>query len=116
MYMARQLSFAGVTFEIRELPLAVDFVEMYNSAVSLVSCENSFMGFVFWQEMAHLDYCGINAGISHGVLADQIGRTFYIFVFFPAPSHFFLQENVCHANCIFMYSHANFHSLVLNPC
>ena len=83
--MARQLSFAGVTFEIRELPLAVDFVEMYNSAVSLVSCENSFMGFVFWQEMAHLDYCGINAGISHGVLADQIGRTFYIFFFFQHP-------------------------------
>ena len=57
--MARQLSFAGVTFEIRELPLAVDFVEMYNSAVSLVSCENSFMGSVSWPEMPHLDYCGI---------------------------------------------------------
>ena len=114
--MARQLSFAGVTFEIRELPLAVDFVEMYNSAVSLVSCEDSFMGFVSWPEMAHLDSCGINANKSHSILARPNWKGVLHFRFFRAPSHIFFRENVCHANCIYMYSHANFHSLVLNPC
>ena len=37
MYMTRQLSFAGVTFDIRELPLSKDFIEMYNASVKLVS-------------------------------------------------------------------------------
>ncbi|XP_077995470.1 protein strawberry notch homolog 1-like [Glandiceps talaboti] len=35
MYMARQLSFAGVTFKIAEIPLSKDFVKMYDKAVQL---------------------------------------------------------------------------------
>ncbi|XP_044174279.1 protein strawberry notch homolog 1-like [Acropora millepora] len=35
MYMTRQLSFAGVTFDIKELPLLLDFIEMYNDSVKL---------------------------------------------------------------------------------
>lgn len=35
MYMTRQLSFAGVTFEIKELPLTKDFTEMYDASVKL---------------------------------------------------------------------------------
>lgn len=35
MYMTRQLSFAGVTFDIKELPLAKDFIEMYDASVKL---------------------------------------------------------------------------------
>ena len=37
MYMTRLLSFAGVTFDIKELPLSLDFIEMYNGSVKLVS-------------------------------------------------------------------------------
>jgi len=35
--MTRQLSFAGVTFDIKELPLSKDFTDMYDAAVRLVS-------------------------------------------------------------------------------
>ena len=37
MYMARQLSFQGVSFKINEIPLSNDFIKMYNDAVKLVS-------------------------------------------------------------------------------
>lgn len=37
MYMTRQLSFAGVTFDIKELPLSKDFTDMYDASVQLVS-------------------------------------------------------------------------------
>ena len=36
MYMARQLSFSGVTFKIEEIPLKKEYVRMYNDAVKLV--------------------------------------------------------------------------------
>ena len=36
-YMTRQLSFAGVTFDLKDLPLSKDFIEMYNDTVKLVS-------------------------------------------------------------------------------
>jgi hypothetical protein len=36
MYMARQLSFAGVTFDIKEVPLSEKFIEMYNASAILV--------------------------------------------------------------------------------
>ena len=36
--MARQLSFAGVTFDIKEVPLGNEFIEMYNASAILVSC------------------------------------------------------------------------------
>ena len=37
MYMTRQLSFNGVTFDIKELPLTKDFIDMYDASVKLVS-------------------------------------------------------------------------------
>ena len=37
MYLTRQLSFAGVTFDIKDLPLSKDFIKMYNDSVKLVS-------------------------------------------------------------------------------
>lgn len=36
MYIARQLSFHGVTFRVEEVPLEKSFVKMYNEAVKLV--------------------------------------------------------------------------------
>lgn len=36
MYIARQLSFTGVTFKIEEVPLTQDYIKMYNKAVRLV--------------------------------------------------------------------------------
>ena len=36
MYIARQLSFHGVTFLVREVPLSEDFIDMYDAAVELV--------------------------------------------------------------------------------
>ncbi|XP_053328196.1 protein strawberry notch homolog 1 isoform X2 [Spea bombifrons] len=35
MYIARQLSFTGVTFKIEEVPLGQDYVKMYNKSVKL---------------------------------------------------------------------------------
>lgn len=37
MYIARQLSFTGVTFKIEEVPLSQKYVNMYNKSVQLVS-------------------------------------------------------------------------------
>lgn len=37
MYIARQLSFHGVGFKIEEVPLAKDFIKVYDSSVKLVS-------------------------------------------------------------------------------
>lgn len=37
MYIARQLSFHGVSFHVEEVPLGKDFVHMYNDSVKLVS-------------------------------------------------------------------------------
>lgn len=37
MYLARQLSFAGVTFRVEEVPLTKDFIQMYDEAARLVS-------------------------------------------------------------------------------
>lgn len=37
MYIARQLSFKGVTFTIDEVPLTEEFKQTYNDAVDLVS-------------------------------------------------------------------------------
>ena len=36
MYIARQLSFSGVTFDIREVSLTEKFIEMYDSSVEMV--------------------------------------------------------------------------------
>lgn len=37
MYIARQLSFHGVTFKIEEVPLAPEFQRAYDQSVELVS-------------------------------------------------------------------------------
>lgn len=37
MYIARQLSFTGVTFKIEEVPLSQKYIGMYNKSVKLVS-------------------------------------------------------------------------------
>jgi hypothetical protein len=37
MYIARQLSFSGVTFDTREVSLTDKFIEMYDSSVEMVS-------------------------------------------------------------------------------
>lgn len=36
MYIARQLSFHGVTFKVEEVPLSKEFVKIYDDAVVLV--------------------------------------------------------------------------------
>jgi hypothetical protein len=36
MYMARQLSFSGVSFKIEEIKLKNEYVKMYDDAVKLV--------------------------------------------------------------------------------
>lgn len=36
MYIARQLSFKGVTFRIEEIPLDKNFVKVYNDSVRMV--------------------------------------------------------------------------------
>lgn len=37
MYTARQLSFAGVTFDVKEVPVQDDYITMYDMSVELVS-------------------------------------------------------------------------------
>lgn len=41
MYIARQLSFHGVTFKIEEVPLSESFRKSYDDSVELVSDINS---------------------------------------------------------------------------
>ena len=36
MYIARQLSFTGVTFDVKEVKLCPSFIEMYDAAVKMV--------------------------------------------------------------------------------
>ena len=45
MYAARQLSFAGVNFDIKDVPLSEKFVEMYDASVELVSLLLNFFSF-----------------------------------------------------------------------
>lgn len=42
MYIARQLSFQGVTFKIEEVPLTNNYIKMYNKSVRLV-CAPSYL-------------------------------------------------------------------------
>lgn len=52
MYMTRQLSFAGVTFDVKELPLSRDFTDMYDASVKLVSDMSLFPVIVFQDILA----------------------------------------------------------------
>lgn len=49
MYIARQLSFTGVTFKIEEVPLSQKYISMYNKSVKLVSTHYFFF-------TVHLDW------------------------------------------------------------
>ena len=44
MYIARQLSFSGVTFRIEEIPLSPAFEQVYNRAARLVSWGSGLQG------------------------------------------------------------------------
>ena len=59
MYMTRQLSFAGVTFDIKELPLSLDFIDMYNDSVKLVSgtCVNRDLNSFYFPYLLYLECC-----------------------------------------------------------
>lgn len=54
MYIARQLSFHGVSFRIDEVPLTKDFCKVYDEAVELVSERTSGREGVVWLEMEKL--------------------------------------------------------------
>ena len=43
MYIARQLSFHGVTFDIREVTISEKFREMFDASVELVSGQYRYM-------------------------------------------------------------------------
>ena len=45
MYIARQLSFHGVTFKIEEVPLSKEFQKVYDDSVLLVSWSISVLLF-----------------------------------------------------------------------
>lgn len=45
MYIARQLSFHGVSFKIEEIPIPKEFYQIYNESVKLVS--TVFLSFVY---------------------------------------------------------------------
>ena len=42
MYMARQLSFSGVSFKVEEIKLKEEYIKMYDDAVRLVSKQKEF--------------------------------------------------------------------------
>ena len=56
MYMTRQLSFAGVTFDVKELPLSKDFTEMYDASVRLVSADDDWRVFCYPKVRSYLWY------------------------------------------------------------
>lgn len=48
LYLARQLSFRGVTFRVEEVPLSGEFIEVYDDAVKLwLECRRQFQVFSF---------------------------------------------------------------------
>lgn len=48
MYIARQLSFTGVTFKIDEVPLSQKYVSMYNKSVKLVRGTHQYRNCVYF--------------------------------------------------------------------
>ena len=67
MYIARQLSFTGVTFKIEEVLLSQSYVKMYNKAVKLVSLfsltpsifnvpDDVFVSFIQCKGLKHVGY------------------------------------------------------------
>lgn len=57
-YIARQLSFHGVTFKIEEVPLTKEFIKMYDDSVMLVRMKlflNIFVKLLFFKNMPGLN-------------------------------------------------------------
>jgi hypothetical protein len=52
--MARQLSFAGVGFDIKDVCLSQEFIKMYDSAVKLVSTTINYIHFVIMYASCNL--------------------------------------------------------------
>jgi len=50
MYIARQLSFHGVSFKIEEVPLSPEFTQVYDNAVKLVKylCSNFYLKLAYF--------------------------------------------------------------------
>ncbi|KAG4074462.1 hypothetical protein HA402_015751 [Bradysia odoriphaga] len=90
MYVARQLSFQGVTFKVERIPLTEDFIQMYNDSVALWNLAlkhfheaNYLMGIdanilkIIWGQFwgAHqrfFKYLAISAKVDHAVkLAEE---------------------------------------------
>lgn len=53
MYIARQLSFQGVTFDVKEVKLCPSFIEMYDAAVKLVK-RILFHNLIFYPNDFHI--------------------------------------------------------------
>ena len=62
MYIARQLSFGGVTFDVKEVKLCSSFIEMYDAAVKMVS----YCHFNAKISMTHLNNCVILFNVFDG--------------------------------------------------
>lgn len=61
MYIARQLSFTGVTFKIDEVPLSQKYVSMYNKSVKLVRGIHQYRNYVYFRcpysELIFIFFC-----------------------------------------------------------
>lgn len=73
MYIARQLSFSGVTFRIEEIPLAPAFERVYNRAALLV---RRAAGASAWTRVyaSHQNCAPVTFGICHQRAPDGICR------------------------------------------
>jgi len=49
MYIARQLSFTGVTFDVKQVKLCPSFIEMYDAAVKMVSAIKYIIIYTSWE-------------------------------------------------------------------
>lgn len=96
MYMTRQLSFAGVTFDIKELPLAKDFIEMYDASVKLVS-------YVLHSNLSVIFCIQITQATVHCLCYLNFFGNFCILIFVKIPS-------ITKITCFIDYKYCGFHS------
>jgi hypothetical protein len=78
MYIARQLSFTGVTFKIEEVLLSQSYVKMYNKAVKLVRRFFIPMDFFFSFFFFFLKLLGFELEASH-----LLGLVLYLLIHTP---------------------------------
>ena len=55
MYIARQLSFQGVTFDVKEVKLCPSFIEMYDASVKLVRMISMSFYHILFYLSRHVD-------------------------------------------------------------